>query len=115
MCGDSGRATRALVSAIGAPVLLEPCGRGWFLKKTPVPPIRSSYSACRKLVQELRIESGTGTIYLPVPPLLAKFVAQGAAMYHNLRKRHRVTAIARQTNPQAQHASPATKHGPRKH
>src|SRR5262249_48139220 len=32
-----------------------------------VPPIRSSYTACRKLVEELQIESGTRTINLPVP------------------------------------------------
>src|SRR5262245_66623558 len=111
MCGDSGRATRALVSAIGAPVLLEPCGRGWFLKKTPVPPIRSSYSACRKLVQELRIESGTGIIYLPAPPLLAKFVSQGAAMYRNLGSGTGSPQLRGTPNPQARHGLRAKKPG----
>src|SRR5215211_2288331 len=38
MCGDSGRATRALVSAIGAPMLLESSERERFLDNAPVPP-----------------------------------------------------------------------------
>ena len=41
---------------------------------------------CNKPFQELQIESGTRIIDLPCP-LLPKFVSEGAAIYHELRKR----------------------------
>src|SRR5262249_4062233 len=42
---------------------------------------------CRKLVRNFKSTSGTKFKYLLVPLLFPKFVSEGAAMYHELRKR----------------------------
>jgi len=38
-------------------------------------------------IRNVKSGSGTGNMELPVPPLFPKFVSEGAAMDHELRKR----------------------------
>ena len=44
--------------------------------------------------RNFKSKSGTRIICLLVPPLLPKFVSEGAAMYHELRKRGTRTGVS---------------------